>query len=75
MSVFQNTVLSRDDLQRLLKDQLFTLKEACYVTGFSRTTIWKLIKSRRLRTAENCGRAVRIWACDLMDCFRPKDKD
>ena len=54
---FEDVALSA--IQPRKDDDLLSYPEVETITGFSRTTIWRLLKSGEIQTAR-CGRSVRV---------------
>ena len=66
--------LEREDAIKILRDEFLTLKEVLYVTKLSRTTIWQLVRSGKLKRCPNTGRTLRFTPDAVRDCFAPRVK-
>ena len=69
MSNELNVLPSREEGIKALANDVLTLREVLYITRLSRTKIWELIRSGKLKKCRNTGRALRFTRQALVDCF------
>ena len=59
-------VLEENNTNELTDQLAFSLKEACKITGLSRTTLWKAIRNRKL-ACYKVGRRVLVSRQHIQD--------
>jgi predicted DNA-binding transcriptional regulator AlpA len=63
--------LNRDQLLEFLKRYFLDQQGVMFITGLSRTTIWKLVKSGKLKPCQNTGRRLLFTLDAILECFQP----
>ena len=64
--------LNKDQHLELFKKYFLTLKDVMFLTGRSRTHLWKLISEGKLRPCQNTGRRLLFTLDAVLECFQPK---
>jgi hypothetical protein len=64
--------LNRDQLLELLKKYFLDVQGVMFITGLTRTHLWKLRREGKLKACQNTGRTLLFTLDAVLECFRPQ---